>query len=38
MNLADEEYTNNVQKTVDAVVQFSGMPRTYGVTLNYSFF
>mgnify|MGYP003630369447 CR=1 FL=1 len=37
-NLTDEEYTNNVQKTLDAVVQFSGMPRTYGVTVNYAYF
>ena len=37
-NLTDEVYANNVQKTVDAVVRFSGMPRTYGVTLNYAFY
>ena len=36
-NLTDEVYANNAQKSPDAIVRYTGMPRTYGVTFQYAF-
>ena len=36
-NATDEFYVNSVRKYVDSVLQFTGMPRTYGVTLEYHY-
>lgn len=37
-NIGDEFYTNNVQKSTDQVVRYTGMPRTYGLTVEYNVF
>jgi len=37
-NATDEFYVNSIQKFVDSVIQYTGMPRTYGVTLEYRYF
>jgi outer membrane receptor protein involved in Fe transport len=37
-NLTDEYYQVNSRKTTDAVVGYTGMPTTYGVTLSYNWF
>ncbi|MEE4379176.1 MAG: TonB-dependent receptor [Candidatus Competibacteraceae bacterium] len=36
-NLTDELYVTNVVQQSDSVARYVGMPRTYGVTLDYSF-
>ena len=35
-NLTDEYYYNNVQQSTDMLVRYAGMPRTYGLTLEYN--
>jgi iron complex outermembrane recepter protein len=37
-NLTDEDYRVNTRKTTDAVVGYTGMPMTYGVTFSYNWF
>lgn len=37
-NVTDEFYINNVRKFVDSVLQYTGVPRTYGITLEYNYF
>ena len=37
-NATDEFYVNSIRKYVDSAVQFTGMPRTYGFTLEYNYF
>lgn len=34
-NLTDEFYVNNVRKNLDTVVNYVGMPKTYGITVEY---
>jgi outer membrane receptor protein involved in Fe transport len=36
-NLTDELYVTNVVQQSDSVARYVGMPRTYGITLDYSF-
>lgn len=36
-NLTDEYYTSNTIKQADIISRYAGMPRTYGITFNYSF-
>ena len=35
-NLTDEHYTNNVLNRADALLTYTGMPRTYGITIEYN--
>jgi iron complex outermembrane receptor protein len=35
-NLTDEYYYNNVQQATDMLARYAGMPRTYGVTVEYN--
>lgn len=35
-NLTDEYYYNNVQQSTDMLVRYAGMPRTFGVTVEYN--
>jgi hypothetical protein len=35
-NLTDEYHQVNTRKTTDAVVGYTGMPTTYGVTFSYN--
>jgi iron complex outermembrane recepter protein len=37
-NLTDQFYVTSVRKALDASVQYTGKPRTYGVTLEFKFF
>jgi iron complex outermembrane receptor protein len=36
-NLTDEFYANNVTNSVDYIVRYPGMPRTFGVNFEYTF-
>jgi iron complex outermembrane receptor protein len=36
-NVTDEYYYTNASSTIDALVRYTGAPRTYGVTLSYDF-
>jgi len=36
-NVNDEYYWTNSSKTNDTIIRFTGMPRTYGISLNYAF-
>jgi iron complex outermembrane receptor protein len=35
-NITDEYYYNNVMQSTDMLVRYAGMPRTYGVTMEYN--
>lgn len=37
-NITDEFYTTSVINTLDSVIRFTGMPRTYGMTFEYRYF
>lgn len=37
-NIGDKFYVNNVRKNLDTVVNNVGMPRTYGLTIEYHYF
>ncbi|MEM7283869.1 MAG: TonB-dependent receptor, partial [Pseudomonadota bacterium] len=36
-NVNDEYYWTNASKTNDTIIRFTGLPRTYGLSLNWSF-
>lgn len=36
-NVTDETYTTNIQRSVDTIARYVGMPATYGVTLSWSY-